>query len=140
MRAQVGSFCLVTTSIFIIAEVLSLYAEDSYRCGPDNIPVLFIGGIPMAVLTVLSVTLGVAAKQSTIVTRITAIEELAGADDLTCSSFRIRRHPPRCLRPHTEDVIDASALQACGTRPKASVKGYICLTRLGRLGQDLQDA
>jgi hypothetical protein len=107
------------------------------------------------VLAVLSITLGVVAQQlakhKTIVTRITAFEELAGVTIvrsdkkirspraslrlvsmptshpdtwmMRCSrtapssSFRRRRHPPRCLRPHTEDVVDALALQACGTRP-----------------------
>ncbi|KAF8144464.1 hypothetical protein K438DRAFT_1631778, partial [Mycena galopus ATCC 62051] len=66
MRAQVGSFCLVTMGIFIVAETLLLYGgfKYPYRCGaPDNILVLLIGGIPIAVLTVLSVTLGDAVQQ-----------------------------------------------------------------------------
>ncbi|KAJ7243345.1 hypothetical protein C8J57DRAFT_63928 [Mycena rebaudengoi] len=94
LRAQVGSFCLVATRIFIVAEILSLYAGSkySYRCGPDNIIVLLIGGIPIAVLTVLSITLGVAAQQlakhKTIVTRITAFE-LAGVT-IVCSDKTIR--------------------------------------------------
>ncbi|KAJ7243259.1 hypothetical protein C8J57DRAFT_1726042 [Mycena rebaudengoi] len=84
MRAQVGSFCLVATGIFIVAEIC--------RC-PDNIFVLLVGGIPIAVLTVLSVMLGVAAQQlakhKTIVTRITAFEELAGVT-IVCSDKTIR--------------------------------------------------
>ncbi|KAF8761374.1 plasma membrane H -transporting ATPase [Rhizoctonia solani] len=59
-----------------------------YRRGLDNILVLLIGGIPIAMPTVLSVTLAVGAQQlakhKAIVTRITAIEELAGVTIL-CS-------------------------------------------------------
>ncbi|KAF8146169.1 hypothetical protein K438DRAFT_1991123 [Mycena galopus ATCC 62051] len=49
----------------IVAETLLLYGgfKYSYSCGTaDNILVL-IGGIPIAVLTVLSVTLGDAVQQ-----------------------------------------------------------------------------
>ncbi|KAJ7232398.1 hypothetical protein C8J57DRAFT_1533122 [Mycena rebaudengoi] len=127
MRAQVGSFCLVTRGIFIVAEILSLYAGFKYscRCGPDNILVLLIGGIPIAVLAVLSITLGVAApqlaKHKTIVTRITAFEELAGvtiADDLiygtlqllpqttTSSSLLTPPHGGRCGRLSPAGVWD----------------------------------
>ena len=88
--AQIGSFCLVTIGIFVILEILVLYAayKYSYRDGLDNILVLLIGGIPIAMPTVLSVTLAVGAQQlakyKAIVTRITAIEELA-AVTILCS-------------------------------------------------------
>jgi H+-transporting ATPase len=38
MRAQVGSFCLVATGVFIVAEILLLYAgfKYSYRCGTSS--------------------------------------------------------------------------------------------------------
>lgn len=59
-----------------------------YRRGINNLLVLLIGGIPIAMPTVLSVTLAVGAQQlakyKAIVTRITAIEELAGVTIL-CS-------------------------------------------------------
>ncbi|CAH7686335.1 plasma membrane H+-transporting ATPase, partial [Phakopsora pachyrhizi] len=59
-----------------------------YQRELDNILVLLIGGIPIAMTTVLSVTLAVGAQQfakyKAIVTRITAIEELAGVTIL-CS-------------------------------------------------------
>ena len=63
--AQIGSFCLVTIGIFVIAEIFVLYAgfRWSYRSGLDNILVLLIGGIPIAMPTVLSVTLAVGAQQ-----------------------------------------------------------------------------
>src|SRR5258706_2736756 len=82
--AQIGSFCLVVIGIFVVLEIVILYPvyHYSYRDGLDNILVLLIGGIPIAMPTVLSVTLAVGAQQlakhKAIVTRITAIEELAG--------------------------------------------------------------
>jgi H+-transporting ATPase len=88
--AQIGLFCLVSIGIFVLLEILILYADFrySYRRGLDNILVLLIGGIPIAMPTVLSVTLAVGAQQlakyKAIVTRITAIEELAGVTIL-CS-------------------------------------------------------
>ncbi|KAF8342555.1 uncharacterized protein EI90DRAFT_3143353 [Cantharellus anzutake] len=86
----IGSFCLVSIGIFVLLEILILYADFrfTYRRGLDNILVLLIGGIPIAMPTVLSVTLAVGAQQlakhKAIVTRITAIEELAGVTIL-CS-------------------------------------------------------
>jgi len=88
--AQIGSFCLVVIGIFVVLEIVILYPvyHYSYRDGLDNILVLLIGGIPIAMPTVLSVTLAVGAQQlakhKAIVTRITAIEELAGVTIL-CS-------------------------------------------------------
>lgn len=89
---MIGSFCLVSIGIFVLLEILILYPDNrygySYRRGLDNILVLLIGGIPIAMPTVLSVTLAVGAQQlakhKAIVTRITAIEELAGVTIL-CS-------------------------------------------------------
>jgi H+-transporting ATPase len=90
--ARIGTFCLGSIGIFVLLEILILYAGKryrySYRDGLDNILVLLIGGIPIAMPTVLSVTLAVGAQQlakhKAIVTRITAIEELAGVTIL-CS-------------------------------------------------------
>jgi len=84
--AQIGNFCLVTIGVFVLAEIFVLYAgfRYQYRCGLNNILVLLISGIPIAMPTVLSVTLAVGATQlakyKAIVTRITVIEELAAHD------------------------------------------------------------
>jgi P-type E1-E2 ATPase len=60
----------------------------AYRRGINNLLVLLIGGIPIAMPTVLSVTLAIGAKQlsehKAIVTHVTAIEELA-AVTILCS-------------------------------------------------------
>ncbi len=152
--AQIGSFCLVTIGIFVIAEILVLYAgfKYQYRQGLDNILVLLIGGIPIAMPTVLSVTLAVGAQQlakyKAIVTRITAIEELAGVTilcsdktgTLTTNKLTIDRKTIKTYGPFSEDdvillsayasrtenqdAIDASVVAAVGdpSRARAGIK------------------
>jgi H+-transporting ATPase len=122
--AQIGSFCLVTIGIFVLLEILVLYPayHYSYRDGLDNILVLLIGGIPIAMPTVLSVTLAVGAQQlakyKAIVTRITAIEELAAVTilcsdktgTLTTNKLTIDRPTIRTYGPFSvEDIIKLAA-------------------------------
>ncbi|KAL7312297.1 hypothetical protein PS15m_008075 [Mucor circinelloides] len=88
--AKIGNFCLCTICIFLVVVIIVQYAafHYNYRRGIDNMLVLLIGGIPIAMPTVLSVTLAIGAKQlaehMAIVTRITAIEEMA-AVTILCS-------------------------------------------------------
>ena len=147
--AQIGTFCLVTIGIFVIAEIFVLYAgfRYQYRRGLNDILVLLIGGIPIAMPTVLSVTLAVGATQlakyKAIVTRITAIEELAGVTilcsdktgTLTTNKLTIDRNtiktygdfsPEEVIllaayasRTENQDAIDASVVQALGDPAKA---------------------
>jgi H+-transporting ATPase len=60
----------------------------AYRSGIENLLVLLIGGIPIAMPTVLSVTMAIGShklsQQGAITKRMTAIEEMAGMDVL-CS-------------------------------------------------------
>ncbi|KAG0075695.1 plasma membrane H+-ATPase [Podila epicladia] len=87
---QIGKFCIVSIAIFLVIEVIVMYAgfRYDYRRGINNVLVLLIGGIPIAMPTVLSVTLAIGARQlaehKAIVTRMSAIEELAGVTIL-CS-------------------------------------------------------
>jgi H+-transporting ATPase len=152
--AQIGSFCLVTIGIFVLAEIFVLYAgfRYQYRRGLDDILVLLIGGIPIAMPTVLSVTLAVGAQQlakyKAIVTRITAIEELAGVTilcsdktgTLTTNKLTIDRNTIQTYGPFSadevilfaayasrtenQDAIDFSVVQAIGdpTRARAGIK------------------
>ena len=140
--AQIGAFCLVTIAIFVVAEIFVLYAgfRYQYRRGLNNILVLLIGGIPIAMPTVLSVTLAVGATQlakyKAIVTRITAIEELAGVTilcsdktgTLTTNKLTIDRKTVKTYGPfdaeqvillsayasrtENQDAIDLSVVQA----------------------------
>ncbi|KAF8812585.1 plasma membrane H+-transporting ATPase [Phlegmacium glaucopus] len=147
--AQIGAFCLVTIGIFVLAEIFVLYAgfRYQYRRGLNNILVLLIGGIPIAMPTVLSVTLAVGATQlakyKAIVTRITAIEELAGVTilcsdktgTLTTNKLTVDRNTVKTYgsfnpeevillaayasRTENQDAIDASVVQALEDPAKA---------------------
>ncbi|KAF8091692.1 hypothetical protein N665_0438s0021 [Sinapis alba] len=86
----IGNFCICSIAIGMVIEILVMYPiqRRKYRDGIDNLLVLLIGGIPIAMPTVLSVTMAIGshklAQQGAITKRMTAIEELAGMDVL-CS-------------------------------------------------------
>jgi H+-transporting ATPase len=74
----------------MVIELVVMYPiqHRRYRDGIDNLLVLLIGGIPIAMPTVLSVTMAIGShklsQQGAITKRMTAIEEMAGMDVL-CS-------------------------------------------------------
>ncbi|EJU02272.1 plasma-membrane proton-e [Dacryopinax primogenitus] len=147
--AQIGSFCLVSIGLFVVLEIVILYPKYhySYRRGLNDILVLLIGGIPIAMPTVLSVTLAVGAQQlakhKAIVTRITAIEELAGVtilcsdktgtlttNKLTIDSNLVKTYGPfsaadvmllaaYASRTENQDAIDACVVGAIPDPAKA---------------------
>ncbi|KAF8587212.1 plasma-membrane proton-e [Ramaria rubella] len=133
--AQIGSFCLVAIGIFVLAEIFVLYAgfRYQYRRGLDNILVLLIGGIPIAMPTVLSVTLAVGAQQlakhKAIVTRITAIEELAGVTilcsdktgTLTTNKLTIDKKTVRTYGPFSPDDVILLAAYASRTENQDAI-------------------
>ncbi|XP_011015389.1 PREDICTED: plasma membrane ATPase-like [Populus euphratica] len=87
---SIGNFCIVSIVVGIVIEAIVMWPIQSrkYRDGIDNILVLLIGGIPIAMPTVLSVTMAIGShrlsQQGAITKRMTAIEEMAGMDVL-CS-------------------------------------------------------
>ncbi|KAI5479058.1 hypothetical protein MNV49_004340 [Pseudohyphozyma bogoriensis] len=133
--AQIGLFCLVSIGIFVLLEILILYADFrfSYRRGLNNILVLLIGGIPIAMPTVLSVTLAVGAQQlakyKAIVTRITAIEELAGVTilcsdktgTLTTNKLTIDRTTLKTYGPHDAEQVLLYAAYASRTENQDAI-------------------
>ncbi|KAK4735328.1 hypothetical protein R3W88_009589 [Solanum pinnatisectum] len=86
----IGNFCICSIAVGMIIEIVVMYPiqHRKYRPGIDNLLVLLIGGIPIAMPTVLSVTMAIGshrlAQQGAITKRMTAIEEMAGMDVL-CS-------------------------------------------------------
>ncbi|XXG51589.1 hypothetical protein AAC387_Pa03g0122 [Persea americana] len=86
----IGNFCICSIAIGMIVEIIVMYPiqRREYRKGIDNLLVLLIGGIPIAMPTVLSVTMAIGShrlsEQGAITKRMTAIEEMAGMDVL-CS-------------------------------------------------------
>ncbi|KAK4404228.1 ATPase 8, plasma membrane-type [Sesamum angolense] len=86
----IGNFCICSIALGMIIEIIVMYPiqHRRYRDGIDNLLVLLIGGIPIAMPTVLSVTMAIGShrlsQQGAITKRMTAIEEMAGMDVL-CS-------------------------------------------------------
>eukprot|EP01018_Ginkgo_biloba_P006424 Gb_38430 [translate_table: standard] len=74
----------------MVIEIIFMYPiqHRKYRDGINNLLVLLIGGIPIAMPTVLSVTMAIGShrlsQQGAITKRMTAIEEMA-AMDVLCS-------------------------------------------------------
>ncbi|XP_076931047.1 ATPase 8, plasma membrane-type-like [Bidens hawaiensis] len=87
---SIGNFCICSIAIGMAIELVVIYViqQRPYRDGIDNLLILLIGGIPIAMPTVLSVTMAIGShhlsKQGAITKRMTAIEEMAGMDIL-CS-------------------------------------------------------
>uniref|UniRef100_A0A5B6YYH1 Plasma membrane ATPase n=2 Tax=Davidia involucrata TaxID=16924 RepID=A0A5B6YYH1_DAVIN len=86
----IGNFCICSIAVGMLVEIVVMYPIQNrkYRDGIDNLLVLLIGGIPIAMPTVLSVTMAIGShrlsQQGAITKRMTAIEEMAGMDVL-CS-------------------------------------------------------
>ncbi|KAI4325388.1 hypothetical protein MLD38_030793 [Melastoma candidum] len=86
----IGNFCICSIAVGMVLEIIVMFPVQhrSYRDGINNLLVLLIGGIPIAMPTVLSVTLAIGShrlsQQGAITKRMTAIEEMAGMDVL-CS-------------------------------------------------------
>ncbi|XP_048569213.1 plasma membrane ATPase 1-like isoform X1 [Triticum urartu] len=87
----IGNFCICSILVGICIEIIVMYPiqNRAYRPGIDNLLVLLIGGIPIAMPTVLSVTMAIGShrlsQQGAIIKRMTAIEDMAGMDVL-CSA------------------------------------------------------
>lgn len=90
MLTAIGNFCICSIAVGMLIEIVVMYPiqHRPYRPGIDNLLVLLIGGIPIAMPTVLSVTMAIGShrlsQQGAITKRMTAIEEMAGMDVL-CS-------------------------------------------------------
>ncbi|KAL8547413.1 hypothetical protein ACS0TY_006949 [Phlomoides rotata] len=86
---SIGNFCICSIATGMVIEVIVLASQKRHvREAIENLLVLLIGGIPIAMPTVLSVTMAIGShrlsQQGAITKRMTAIEEMAGMDVL-CS-------------------------------------------------------
>ncbi|KAG6502101.1 plasma membrane ATPase-like isoform X1 [Zingiber officinale] len=119
----IGNFCICSIAVGMIIEIIVMYPVQHrrYRDGIDNLLVLLIGGIPIAMPTVLSVTMAIGShrlsEQGAITKRMTAIEEMAGMDvlcsdktgtltlnKLTVDKSLIEATPPPKLYPIDDSV------------------------------------
>ncbi|KAK4338209.1 hypothetical protein RND71_042696 [Anisodus tanguticus] len=87
---SIGNFCICSIATGMIIELIVIFGGQHRppREAVDSLLVLLIGGIPIAMPTVLSVTMAIGShrlsQQGAITKRMTAIEEMAGMDVL-CS-------------------------------------------------------
>nr|QEH60479.1 H+-translocating ATPase P-type [Dunaliella maritima] len=93
---KMSAICIVTILLWVVVELAVQFGHYSHECvgGREGCPtllnmlVVLVGGIPIAMPTVLSVTLALGAyklaREGAIVTRMSAVEEMAGMDVL-CS-------------------------------------------------------
>ena len=133
IMTSISSMCLVTIFFWCIIELGVQFGHYKHACkgGEGGCPtllnmlVIIVGGIPIAMPTVLSVTLALGAyelaKDGAIVSRMSAVEELAGLDILcsdktgTLTLNKLTVDVSNCypLGEHTiEDVLKYGALSA----------------------------
>jgi H+-transporting ATPase len=96
VMTRIGGMCLVTIAVWCAIELGVQFGHYGHQCSGGaggcptlmNLLVIIVGGIPIAMPTVLSVTLALGAyelaKDGAIVSRMSAVEELAGLNIL-CS-------------------------------------------------------
>ncbi|KAJ6372369.1 hypothetical protein OIU76_026789 [Salix suchowensis] len=108
----IGNFCICSIAVGMVIELVVMYPiqHRKYRDGIDNLLVLLIGGIPIAMPTVLSVTMAIGShklsQQGAITKRMTAIEEMAGMDGV--EKDHVILLAARASRVENQDAIDAA--------------------------------
>jgi H+-transporting ATPase len=146
---KIGNY-LIILAVALVAVILAvaLYRGDPLLTTLQFALVLTVAAIPVAMPTVLSVTMAVGArllaKKQAIVTRLSAIEELAGVDILcsdktgTLTQNKLTLGDPFCLdgmpadqvilsaalasRADNKDVIDVAVIG--GLQSDQALKGY----------------
>ncbi|GMH15870.1 hypothetical protein Nepgr_017711 [Nepenthes gracilis] len=146
----IGNFYIYSIIERMLVGIIGMYPTQhrAYRDGIDNLLVLLVGGIPIARLTVLSVTMTIEfhhlTEQGAITKRITAIKKMAGMDvlcgnktgtltlnKLTVDKSFIEVYPrnvdkdalvllvARASRVENQDPIDASVVNLLGDPKEA---------------------
>ncbi|OAE23025.1 hypothetical protein AXG93_3255s1040 [Marchantia polymorpha subsp. ruderalis] len=132
----IGNFCIVSIAIGLVIEIIVMFPiqRRKYREGIDNLLVLLIGGIPIAMPTVLSVTMAIGShrlsQQGAITKRMTAIEELAGMDvlcsdktgTLTLNKLTVDKNLIECFAKGIDkDFVVLSAARAARTENQDAI-------------------
>jgi H+-transporting ATPase len=134
IMTRIGAVCLVTIGVWVAIELFVQFFHYDHFCGGGeegcptlvNMLVIIVGGIPIAMPTVLSVTLALGAfalaKEGAIVARMSAVEEMAGMDvlcsdktgTLTLNKLSVEPNSVCCLEAGVElpEVLKMGALSA----------------------------
>ncbi|GLT85389.1 hypothetical protein SLE2022_035800 [Rubroshorea leprosula] len=143
----IGNFCIFSIGLGMVIEIIVMYPiqHRKYRDGIDNLLLLLIGGIPIAMPTVLSVTMAIGSHRlsqpGAITKRMTAIEEMAWMDvvcsdktgTLTLNKLTVDKNliekggrqryccllAARASRVENQDAIDASIVGMLGDPKEA---------------------
>ncbi|PRP86554.1 P-type ATPase [Planoprotostelium fungivorum] len=129
---SIGFFCISFIAVFVLVELLVTFLAPArgYPCAGvhecyniDNSLVLIVGGVPIAMPTVLSVTMAIGAyklsKKQAIVSRLTAVEELAAMDILcsdktgTLTQNKLTVDQPFCVEGVDAKKVQFDAALAC---------------------------
>ncbi|BBN05359.1 H+-transporting ATPase [Marchantia polymorpha subsp. ruderalis] len=136
----IGNFCIVSIAVGLVVEIIVMFPiqQRKYREGIDNLLVLLIGGIPIAMPTVLSVTMAIGShrlsQQGAITKRMTAIEEMAGMDvlcsdktgTLTLNQLTVDRNLIECFSKKTDkEFVVLSAARAARTENQDAIDAAI---------------
>ncbi|KAK9833068.1 hypothetical protein WJX74_006281 [Apatococcus lobatus] len=133
IMTTIGAVCLLTIGIWVVIEMAAQFGHYSHQClggiggcpTLTNMLVIIVGGIPIAMPTVLSVTLALGAyklaKEGAIVARMSAVEEMAGMDilcsdktgTLTLNHLSVDEGTVVCLAgKEVSEIMKLSALSA----------------------------
>jgi H+-transporting ATPase len=146
---KIGNYLIIlAVALVVIIIAVAIYRGDPILTTLQFALVLTVAAIPVAMPTVLSVTMAVGArllaKKKAIVSKLVAIEELAGVDVLcadktgTLTENKLTLGDPFCMdkvsadqvilygalasREENNDTIDLAVLE--GIKDKDSLKGY----------------
>lgn len=140
---KIGDF-LILLAVALVGLILfvALFRGDQFLTTVQFALVLTVAAIPVAMPTVLSVTMAVGArllaKKEAIVTRLAAIEELAGADELcsdktgTLTQNKLTLGDPFCV----DDVSADKVILAASLASRAEDEDPLDLAVLGGLKDD----
>eukprot|EP01100_Stratorugosa_tubuloviscum_P007768 TRINITY_DN31_c1_g1_i1.p1 TRINITY_DN31_c1_g1~~TRINITY_DN31_c1_g1_i1.p1 ORF type:complete len:930 (+),score=552.90 TRINITY_DN31_c1_g1_i1:35-2791(+) len=131
IMTKIGAFCIIFIIIWVAAEIIVQFGIRGRECTGVkegdcttlvNCLVLLVGGIPIAMPTVLSVTMALGAsqlaKKNAIVSRLTAVEELAGVSILcsdktgTLTKNKLEVHKAITFGCTEEQALNEAALAA----------------------------
>jgi H+-transporting ATPase len=129
---KIGNYLIVlATALVLLIVVVALFRHDPLLDTLEFALVLLVAAIPVAMPTVLSVTMAVGAKllakKQAIVTRLAAIEELAGVDVLcsdktgTLTENKLTLGVPFSVRGVTGDQVILDAALASRAEDKDTI-------------------